>query len=249
MTRSENILLAELASLESCQHRIDRVAEDLVSGQRRYAEIDAQRLGVHLGIEFGKFDKWGIGRGWALRKNIPGIDFSPDAKREYKISERLYHYSLYEAQAEDCLFMADGGIEAFIGWCALVSMRHNLSSSEGFHFSFRQITDGTYFEVISPYIDGIAVNEEELFGLRFVTFSEAIGDTLGTDSPYYEEDACDVDELCELREQKLWANFEQFKIDNPCWMPTDVKQCTCGEGMHCTCGARLALVYSDGCCH
>ena len=57
--------ITELESLPALQERIDRVAEDLLSGERRYADIDTRELGELLGLKFGSCEGWGIGRGWA----------------------------------------------------------------------------------------------------------------------------------------------------------------------------------------
>ena len=213
MYGSHQSLIDELKVLHGLQQRIDRVAGDLNSGDRRYAEVDAKELGELLGIEFGSCVGWGMGRGWALRRNMPGVDFSPEAKREFRWTERFHHYSLYEAQAEEALFTPVVGLQEFMGWCSLLTMCKSVTSSSGFHFSFRQITDGVHFEAISPYIDGIAVDETELFQLRFVVASEAIGDSLGTDSPYFPEPLFDEDEVWPLRVDSSVAELSETKSD------------------------------------
>ena len=194
MSESQGRLIAELESFIGLQQRIDRVVKDLLSGERRYAAIDAEKLGWLLGIELGSFDGWGIERGWALRKNMPGVDFSAEAKKEYQWTETRHHYSWYEAQAEEVLFTPITGLREFMGWCSLLLMRRTVTSSGGFHFSFRQISDGVHFEAISPYIDGIAVDERELFELRFVIASEFLG-SKELNSTYIPEMDCDESEI------------------------------------------------------
>ena len=211
MSVSHDRLIVELECLQGHQQRIDRVADDLISGDRRYAEVDAKELGELLGIEFGSCAGWGMGRGWALRRNMPGVDFSHEAKRAFRLSEHRYHYSLYEAQAEEALFTPVVGLQEFMGWCSLLTMSKTVTSSTGFHFSFRQISDGTHFTAISPYIDGIAVDETELFELRFVVASEAIGNSLGTDSPYFPEPAFDEDEIWPRWQEPMEEELEHAR--------------------------------------
>lgn len=203
---SSDTMIAELESLQGYQQRIDRVATDLLSGERMFAAINADKLGELLGVKFGSWDEWGIQRGWALRKNMPGVDFSAEAKREFRWTETLNHYSWYEAQAEEALFTPITGLQEFMGWCSLLLMRRTVTSSGGFHFSFQQITDGIHFEAISPYIDGLAVDEQELFELRFVIAADFINSGEGY-TTYIPELDCDESEIwppfTELSEEEL----------------------------------------------
>ena len=45
MFGSHYTMIAELESLHGLQERIDRVAQDLLFGERRYAAINAEKLG------------------------------------------------------------------------------------------------------------------------------------------------------------------------------------------------------------
>ena len=117
----------------------------------------------------------------------------------------------------------------------------NCALHGGFHFAFRQLSDGVNFEVISPYIDGIQVDEREMFELRFVVASEALGDTLGTDSPYFSETEYDEGELWQIKLERYQTSYKKFLEENPCFLGIDSKQCTCDNGRHCNCGAQLQL--------
>jgi hypothetical protein len=233
MNPSEEMLVEELEGLYSFQHRIDRVAEDLISGNRRYAEIDSMRLGELLGIEFGSCDGWGMGRGWALKKNIPDTDFSPESKREFKWTEKLNHYSWYEAQAEDCLFKAGNGLQEFMGWCSLLTMDMTVTSSGGFHFSFKQITDGVNFEAISPYIDDIGVDERELFELRFVLASELLhpADSYST---YIPEMDCD--------ESEIWPAYKELTENELEYTRQQIQSGIIPVAIHCHCRGGCSVV-------
>lgn len=50
--------VAELEAIDDVQQRIDRVAEDLSSGQHRYAVIDGFKLGELLGLDFDDGESW-----------------------------------------------------------------------------------------------------------------------------------------------------------------------------------------------
>ena len=58
MSKNIDKLIAELESLGDVQARIDRIAEDIKSGKRRYAEIDVWKLGELLDIEFVDSGDW-----------------------------------------------------------------------------------------------------------------------------------------------------------------------------------------------
>lgn len=242
----QGTLIAELESLPGIHERIDRVASDLISGERRYADIDARRLGELLGVEFGFADGWWHGRAWALRKNLPGVDFSPDAKRELRVSDKLYHYSRYEAQAEEASFTPGSGLKDLVGWCSWLSIEKYLLSSKGVAFRFTQLTsDGESFEVLGPYIDGIEFDDRDLFELRFIAFPYD-WNILEWYSTYLYEMDCDENDI--HPEPEGPTTKELLRRQDQIMLLSDWKCCNCEEGEPCTCGAGLLAVSADGCC-
>ncbi len=55
---TEEQLIQELAALENDQQRIDRVADDIESGENKYEGINAWKLGELLGLDFDDTGDW-----------------------------------------------------------------------------------------------------------------------------------------------------------------------------------------------
>ncbi len=61
--------IAELELIEDVRQRIDRVAEDIATGKKTYAAIDATRLADLLGLDFNDRSQWGQSW-WAPRAKL-----------------------------------------------------------------------------------------------------------------------------------------------------------------------------------
>ncbi|XOV70674.1 MAG: hypothetical protein ACFHW5_18475 [Verrucomicrobiota bacterium] len=74
MTPSEQQLIDELKSISDVQERIDLVAQDFISAQKRFSKIDSWLLGELLGLDWYDTADWSRSF-WAFRTEIEGEGF------------------------------------------------------------------------------------------------------------------------------------------------------------------------------
>jgi hypothetical protein len=103
-------LIEELEALDNDQDRIDRVAEDFISGKNIYSSIDAWKLGELLGLDFKDTADCGPSS-WAFRRELEDADYEhPFAENigllEGKIPQERYKH--LTAQALEIVQKSDG---------------------------------------------------------------------------------------------------------------------------------------------
>ena len=169
----------------SLQDRTDGIADDLLSGERRYAALDAGVLAKLLWVRSDDAG-WQNQRAWVKRSDLPPGDYSktpeglqaldmpwwklPDGGEASKsILAAGRHYSLYEAQAEEALIRKGYSRDGLLGWFQVLATELHLKSSSGIALRFVRLTsDGIHFELLSPYIDGLDFDHREYHELRFL---------------------------------------------------------------------------------
>jgi hypothetical protein len=174
MSKNINKLIAELEAVGDVQARIDRIAEDIKSGMRRYAEIDVWKLGELLGIEFDDSGDWVGHTYWAYRRNLEDHTESdrPFAENVGLLKELIpkRRYQQLAAQVdridadpkakdltltgeEESLMREAFDEEDACDHSAFVSSQLCVESTEGAELCFTHLIGdgGECFEAFSPY--------------------------------------------------------------------------------------------------
>jgi hypothetical protein len=202
------------------QSRIDTIADDLVSGERRFASVDPTELCGLLGITTSLDTGWINHRAWVLSSNLPPGDYktTPEELKSLrqpwwkhrnsnrKISDLLAEgvcYSLYELEAEEALFTRGASsIEGLLGWAQFVSSEYILKSTSGIPVRFtRLLSKNGEVDIFGPYIDGLDFDPALYHELRF--FVEPYNwDILEDQSTHIYEMGC-----CE---EEIWGESPQY---------------------------------------
>ena len=202
------------------QQRIDLIADDLVSGERRFASVDPTELCGLLGITTSLDSGWINHRAWTLRSNLPPGDYetTPEELKSLrqpwwkhrnsnrKISDLLAEgvcYSPYELEAEESLFTRGAfSIEGLLGWAEFVSSEYILKSTSGIPVRFtRLLSKIGEVDIFGPYIDGLDFDPALYHELRF--FVEPYNwDILEDQSTHIYEMGC-----CE---EEIWGESPQY---------------------------------------
>ena len=83
---TEEQLIAELSAVGSVQARVDRIAEDVNSGQDRYSSVGAWELAELVGLDFEDVADWSRSS-WGHRAEITDCDFDHPYAENIKFLE------------------------------------------------------------------------------------------------------------------------------------------------------------------
>jgi hypothetical protein len=181
MTNREEALIAELKALPDVQQRIDRIAEDIDSGSRKFACIDSSVLGELLGLEFDDSGEWSGRSYWAYRRDMNDEGFSHPFAENLQllkglIGERRYQMlssiaasiedkpdadDLPLTEKEEALLREKFDEEDACDRSAFVAAHATLESTNGTELVFTALIGdgGECFEAHSPYDENDGIDE------------------------------------------------------------------------------------------